>query len=212
MENNGEVKLFNTAKQESEQIVFPIIEGHKFAIRQARTGELKDVPVEKISKNQKKLNRVKALHLIISSQKDMIQIARPIARYKSFKDWEKKHKGAEQDNSRLANPFDKDDNDYNKLMDMRKLLDFFDNEIIKADKSVTKDDDFLVEIQVNNGEENESQLTRNFYDMLNELEDTYEEIYIILIKHKIVSAGISEDEEMDYKDKEAEAIRRVTEA
>lgn len=206
-ENGGEVKLFNTAKKESDEIVFPIIEGHKYAISQARTGELREVPIEKINKNQRKLNRVKALHLIISYQKDMIQIARPTVRYKSLKDWEKKYKKEEE---RVENPFEKVDNDYNKLMELRRLLDFFDSEIMAADKSPTKDDDFLVEIQ--GMDSLESELTQNFYEMFNELEDTYETIYIILIKHKIVSAGISEDEEIDYKEKETEAVRRLVEA
>lgn len=204
MDNSGEVKLFNTAKKESDEIVFPIIEGHKFAISQARTGELRDTPVEKIDKNQRKLNRVKALHLIISSQKDMIQIARPTVRYKSFKDWEKKNRKEEE---RTDNPFEKVDNDYNKLMNMRKLLDFFDSEIMKADKSATKEDDFLISSQGVNGME--SELTQNFYEMFNELEDTYEIIYIILIKHKIVSAGISEDEELSYKEQEQAFIDRM---
>lgn len=207
MDNTGEVKMFNTAKKESDEIVFPIIEGHKFAISQARTGELRDVPIENINKNQRKLNRVKALHLIISYQKDMIQIARPTVRYKSFKEWEKKNGKAEEKDKTT---FEECENDYNKLMKLRKLLDFFDAEIMKADKSATKDDDFLVEIHGHEGVE--SELTQNFYEMFNELEDTYEDVYIILIKHNIVSAGISEDEEMSYKEKEAEMVRRVAEA
>ncbi len=206
-DNSGEVKLFNTAKKESDEIVFPIIEGHKYAISQARTGELRDVPLEKINRSQRKLNRVKGLHRIISYQKDMIQIARPTVRYKSLKDWEKKYKKEEE---KEENPFEKVDNDYNKLMELRRLLDFFDSEIMRAEKSATKDDDFLIEMQGSDGME--SELTQNFYEMFNELEDTYETVYIILIKHKIVSAGISEDEEMDYKEKETEAVRRLVEA
>ena len=203
VENAGEVKLFNTAKQESEHIVFPIIESHKFASSQARTGELRETPIEKINKNERKLNRVKALHLIISSQKDMIQIARPTVRYKSLKDWEKKFKGEEREDT----PFEKVDNDYNKLMKIRKLLDFFDSEIMKAEKSATKDDDFLIEIH---GEEEVGlELTQNFYEMFNELEDTYEDVYLVLIKHKIVSAGISEDEELTYKEQEQAFIERM---
>lgn len=206
VDNNSEVQLFNTAKKESDEIVFPIIEGHKFAITQARTGELRDMPIEKISKNQRKLNRVKALHLIISCQKDMIQISRPTVRWNTLKVWEKKHK----DKERVDNPFEKQDNDYNKLMKVRKLLNFFDSEIMKADKSATKDDDFLIEMDGADGVE--SELTQNFYEMFNELEDVYEDVYIIMIKHKIVSAGISEDEELSYKEKEKEAISRLVEA
>ena len=206
VEGSGEVKVYNTARQEAEQIVFPIIESHKFAISQARTGGIRDVPLENINKNQRKLNRVKALHLIISCQKDMIQISRPTVRYKSLKDWEKKNE--EEERGKI--PFEKVDNDYNQLMKLRRLLDFFDSEIMEAEKSATKDDDFLVESQGSDGIG--SELTQNFYEMFNELEDTYETIYIIMIKHKIVSAGISEDEELTYKEQEKIFIERVKEA
>lgn len=207
MENKNEVQLFNTAKKESDEIVFPIIESHRYSIRQGRTGELKDVPIEKIDKNQRKLNRVKALHLIISCQKDMIQIARPTVRWNTLKVWEKKYK---EDDEQKDNLFEKEDNDYNKLINLKKLLNFFDSEIMKAEKSTTKDDDFLVSEQGDDGKD--SELTENFYEMFSELEDTYEEVYIILIKHKIVSAGISEDEELTYKEQEQEMVRRVVEA
>ena len=206
MENPGEVKVFNTAKKESDEIVFPIIDGHKDAIRQARTGEIKGSKIEEINKNQRKLNRVKALHLIISSQKDMIQIARPTVRFKSLREWEKKYKKEE----RKGKPFEKEENDYNKLIEMKKLLDFLDSEIMKAEKSKTKEDDFLIDREGPDGVE--SELTENFHEMFNELEDTYEVIYIILIKHKIVSAGISEDEELTYKEQEKMFIERVKEA
>ena len=55
-------------------------------------------------------------------------------------------------------------------------------------------------------------LTGNFYEMLEELESSYEQIYLLMLTNKIVSAGIEEDEELTYKQKEEEAIRRVKEA
>lgn len=207
MEGKNEVQLFNTAKKESDEIVFPIIESHRYAIRQGRTGELKDISIEKIDKNQRKLNRVKSLHLIISCQKDMIHIARPAVRWNTLKIWEKKYK---KDEERQKYPFEKEVNDYNKLIDTKRLLEFFDSEIMKAEKSATKEDDFMISEQGIDGME--SELTQNFYEMFGELEDTYEEVYIILIKHKIVSAGISEDEEFTYKEQEKEMVRRVVEA
>ena len=57
-----------------------------------------------------------------------------------------------------------------------------------------------------------NELTKNFYDMMDDLETSYEQIYLLMLTNKIVSAGIEEDEEMTYKEKEAEAIRRVVEA
>ena len=48
--------------------------------------------------------------------------------------------------------------------------------------------------------------------MLDDLESSYEQIYLIMLTNKIVSAGIEEDEELSYKEKEAEMIKRVVEA
>lgn len=205
-ENSGEVKVYNTARQEAEHIVFPILESHKHAITQARTGELQGVPFEKIGKSQRKLNRVKALHLIISCQKDMIHIARPTVRYKSLKDWERSN----NEEGKETPPFEEVDNYYNRLMEIRRILNFFDNEIINAEKSATKEDDFLIEKQGADGED--SELTQNFYEMLDELEDTSESISVIMIRHNIISAGISEDEELTYKEQEKLFIERVKEA
>jgi hypothetical protein len=41
------------------------------------------------------------------------------------------------------------------------------------------------------------------------LESSYEQIYLLMLTNKIVSAGIEEDEEMTYKEKEQEAVRRM---
>ena len=57
-----------------------------------------------------------------------------------------------------------------------------------------------------------NELTKNFYEMLEDLEASYEQIYLLMLTNKIVSAGIEDDEEMTYKEKEEEAIRRVVEA
>jgi len=48
--------------------------------------------------------------------------------------------------------------------------------------------------------------------MLDDLEESYEQIYLLMLTNKIVSAGIEEDEELSYKEKEEEAIKRVVEA
>lgn len=48
--------------------------------------------------------------------------------------------------------------------------------------------------------------------MINGLEDLYEKIYLIMLKHKIVSSGIEQDEIKTYKETEDEAIKRVVEA
>ena len=53
------------------------------------------------------------------------------------------------------------------------------------------------------------ELTNNFFEMLDELENSYEKIYLLMLTNKIVSAGIEEDEELSYKDIEDEGKKRV---
>jgi len=48
--------------------------------------------------------------------------------------------------------------------------------------------------------------------MLEDLESSYEQIYLIMLTNKIVSAGIEEDEELSYKEKEEEFINRIVNA
>jgi len=48
--------------------------------------------------------------------------------------------------------------------------------------------------------------------MLDDLESSYEQIYLLMLTNKIVSAGIEESEELSYKEQEDELIRRVVEA
>ena len=123
--------------------------------------------------------------------------------------WKKKYK---TDEEQEKNPFDKEDNDYNRLIEWLEILRGCEQSIVQADKSKSLKDDFLlVKINASTGEEI-NELTSNFYEMVEDLESSYEQIYLLMLTNKIVSAGIEEDEEMTYKEKEAEAIRRVVEA
>ena len=42
--------------------------------------------------------------------------------------------------------------------------------------------------------------------------EMYEKIYLIMLKHKIVSSGIEQDEIKSYKEQEEEAISRIVDA
>jgi len=81
---------------------------------------------------------------------------------------------------------------------------------LKLKKTKRIDDDFLIVRKTEDGETYE--LTSNFREMLDDLEESYEQIYLLMLTNKIVSAGIEEDEELSYKEKEEEAIKRVVEA
>jgi hypothetical protein len=204
----GEIKTFNPQKEVSYEIVLESLIRHRDAVKQARTGEKIGIDMNKITDDERRLNQVQALSLIISAQREMITISRPIVFFNSSKDWEKSYPKEE---SRLQHPFDKYKCHYNDLMEW---LDFLKNclrAIEQADISKTTEDDFLVQRTISTGERIK-ELTNNFWEMLEDLESSYEKIYLIMLINKIVSSGIEEDDDLTYKQKEEEAIRRVVEA
>lgn len=203
----GDVKTFNPAKEISKEITLEILIRHRDALKQARTGELVGVPMDKIDDNSRKLNQVKALNLIISAQREMVTVSRPIIWFRSTQKWKKKYK---EEKEQEENPFENDKNDYNTLIEWLNFLRECENAILVAERTKNKDDDFMIVKEKQEGDVNE--LTANFYDMVDDLESSYEQIYLLMLTNKIVSAGIEEDEEMTYKEKEQEAIRRVVEA
>jgi hypothetical protein len=203
----GELKVFNPNKEISKEITLEILIRHRDALKQARTGELPDVTMDKIEDNDRKVNQVRGLNLIISAQREMITTSRPIIWFRSMKKWEKEFK---TDEEREENPFSDYKSDYKDLIEWLDILRVCENAILEAERTKSKDDDFMIVRQKPEGFFNE--LTPNFYEMLEDLESTYEQIYLLMLTNKIVSAGIEEDEEMNYKEKEAEAIRRVVEA
>lgn len=204
----GEVKTFNPGKEIAKEIILEVLIRHRDCLKQARTGELVGVPIEKLKDNIRKLNQVRALNLIISAQKEMITISRPIIYSRSIYKWKKKYK---EEQEQKEHPFEKEDNDYNKLMYWKNFLKHCEESILIAEKTATLEDDFMI-TKVNADGEEVNELTKNFYEMMDDLESSYEQIYLLMLTNKIVSAGIEEDEELTYKEKEQEAIRRLVEA
>lgn len=205
----GEIKVFNPSKEISREITLEILIRHRDALKQARTGELLTFNNEpsKLDYNMRKMNQVKALNLIIAAQREMVTISRPIIYFRSIQTWKKKYK---EEGEQKNNPFIKEENDYNNLLSWLEFLKACENAIFEAEKTKKMEDDFLIIKQNSDGEKYE--LTRNFHEMLDDLESSYEQIHLLMLTNKIVSAGIEEDEEMSYKEKEDEAIRRVVEA
>lgn len=208
MVDNGEIRTFNPNREISKEITLEILTRHRDSMKQARTGELPSTEVEKINDNERKLNRVRALNLIISSQREMITISRPIVYFRSLQKWKKKNNKEEDIKN---NPFKEEDNDYNKMIGLLEFLRFCSKTIQIAEKTKSVKDDFMITRMGNNGLE-KRELTENFHDMVEELEGSYEQIYLLMLINKIVSSGIEEDEEVTYGEKENEAIRRVAEA
>jgi hypothetical protein len=205
----GDIKVFNPNREISKEITLEVLIRHRDALKQARSGELVGIPVNQIKDNDRKIYQAKALNLIISAQREMITASRPIIKFTAMQKWKKKYK---EEKERQENPFEKEENDYNKLINWLDFLKYCEQEILNAEKTKSYKDDFLIEKTNANSGEKINELTQNFYEMLEDLETSYEEIYQLMLINKIVSAGIEEDEEMTYKEKEAEAVRRVVEA
>lgn len=204
MDNMPDLKVFNPNKEISIEITLEILIRHRDALKQARTGELRGVSIDKLSDNERKLNQVKALSLIISSQREMITASRPIIYFRSTKKWERQNRDLEEDKK---TPFEKDENDYNKMLEWLDFLKKCEEDLLKAEKTRRLDDDFLVKKSTSEGEIYE--LTNNFREMLEDLEHSYEQIYLLMLINKIVSAGIEEDEYQTHQELAEEARRRI---
>ncbi len=188
--DSGDLKVFNPSREISKEITLEILIRHRDALKQARTGELKDIPVEKLKDNDRKMNQVRGLNLVLAAQREMITASRSILFFRSTKKWEKKYKEEEE---REKNTFKEHDNDYNKMLEWLEFLKICEKAIIEAQKTKRIDDDFLIVRKTEDGETYE--LTSNFREMLDDLEESYEQIYLLMLTNKIVSAGIEEDED-----------------
>lgn len=205
-ESSGGIGVFNPAKDIAREVTLNVLINHRDATRQAREGIIfgEEGPS---SDNQKKINKVKGLYKMISAQREMINISRPIVRFHCFKDWKKKH---EKEEDQQKNPFEKEKNDYNDLMFIKRILEEAEFDMVTAEQSQSSKDDYLTERRSPEGMS--YALTQKYYEMLNGLEDTYEKIYFMMVKFKIASTGIEEDELKTYKELEEEAIKRVVDA
>lgn len=207
-ENTGEIHVYNPDKQLSEQVTLKNIVTHDAAMRLARTG-VPDLPSEKpLSPNQRMKLRFKGLNEIISSQQCMVTNIKAIVKNNSEVQWRKKNK---EDKDKLENKFEDEDNDYNELVAILRFLDICEQNIIEARKTKMPDDDFIISRQDHTGD-NVLELTKNFFEMMKELEESYEEIYSIMLRNKIVSSGFTVDEELEDKAKEEEAMRRIVDS
>lgn len=208
-ENNvGGVGVFNPAKDIAKEVTLQVLIRHRDATTQAREGILPGIQGNQdLQDNQRKINKVKGLYKMISAQRDMINISRAIIRFSCFKVWEKKY---DKEDLQKKNPFEKEKNDYNKMMFIKKILEEAELDMVKAEQTKNQNDDYLIEKISEKGKT--YSLSKKYYEMLNGLEDTYEKIYFWMIKYKIASTGLEEDELKTYKELEEEAIKRVIEA
>lgn len=208
MEENNSVgiSVFNPAKDIAREVTLQILVRHRDATQQAREGIIPGIS-EEISDNQKKMNKVKGLYKMISTQREMINISRPIIRFSCFRKWKKTNS---DEKKQKENPFEKEKNEYNDLMLIKAILEEAELDMVTAEQTQSQKDDYLIEDISPEGRK--FKLTPKYYEMLNGLEDTFEKIYFLMVKYKIASTGIEEDELKTYKELEDEAIARVVDA
>lgn len=205
----GEAKLINPQKEIAKEVTLDVIMRHRDAMKQARTGERINEDFSKLTHEQVRMNQVRALSLIIAAQREMITISRPIIFNNCEKQWKKRYNDA---NKRKEHPFNNYKCDYRDLMDnWLEFLKMCMHAIEVADRTKKISDDFCIKVVNNLGQE-ELILTENFWSMIDDLEESYEQIYLKMLRHKIVSSGVEEDDDLTYKEKEQEAIKRISEA
>lgn len=203
--DSGEIRVFNPDKDVAREVTLNILIRYRDASQQAREGIIPGIPEE--NDEVKKINKVKGLYKMISAQREMINISRPIVKHNCYIKWKKRNP---TDEEKEKKPFEDEENDYTKLMLIKEILSEAELDMIKAEQTPSSKDDFLLEKTSANGKT--LTLTPKYFDMLNGLEDTYETIDLIMLQHKIISAGIDEDEIKSYRELEKEAIDRVINA
>jgi len=208
MENNGEINVYNPDKQISEQITLRNIVRHSLSMSLARDGTPEDVVDAPKTPNDRINQMYKGIQRVRSAQQTLINDSIAIVEQNNKNDWNKRNKKEE---SKEQNPFENEENDFNELIAILEFLDECEQKIIIAKETKSLDDDFVLEKEDSAGSIILS-LSPNFFKMRKELETSYREIYGILIRNRIVSSGISVDEELAEKDKETELIRRILEA
>lgn len=204
----GEVKNFNPNKQISVEIVLDILLKHKNAVHKAYYGRDISEP-EVLNDNLRILNQAKALRDMISSQKMIVDlIARPVLEENCIERWKKKNKTAQE---KEKNPFENEENDLRELLNWRTFLNNCFEALRQADLTPTQSDDFMISKTKPDGS-SENYLTDNFYEMRDDLAESYNMIYRLMIRHEIVTQKEQEDEELTSNEQEELFLERFKEA
>lgn len=202
---NGAIKVFNPDKDVAREVTLNILIRHRDATHQAREGVIPGQP-EPLT-DQRIINKVRGLYKMISAQREMINISRPIVKHNCFIKWKKSNP---EEKDQKEKPFENEDNDYKKLMIIKDILGQAEQDMITAEQTSSTKDDYIKEIMIEG--KRRLALTQKYFDTMDGLEGTYEKIDIIMLTHKIISAGIEEDEIQTYKEQEKLAIERVVNA
>lgn len=184
IKENKEVRIVNPGERLADVILDSIITHQRYMRRCRGIGE----DLDEMQDNARRLIQVRSLSKVISIQRELITNSRGIVYHQVYKEWSKKY----SDQERKEHPFEKEDNDYNTLMHYSKFMQYCHKCLVIADKTKTLRDDFLVSNRNHNGEEINN-LTDNFHEMLEDLEASYQEIYLIMLRNGVISQTIEEE-------------------
>lgn len=209
----GELKTMQSGKEIDLNTTLPAFIDFRDALRQAKTGIITN-SIKEFTDNEKRLNQVRGLSLLISAQETLITLSRSQIEYRSMQKWMKKNKDLEEDKKEQFVekdiPVENMKYDYSKLLFWNDFLINCRQAILDADKTQRKEDDFML-MEIINGEE-VARLTENFWEMLKDLQISFSEIHLLMMVNKVISSGVEQDEELTYKEQEALFIERVREA
>ena len=199
----GEIKNFNSSKQVTEfqdqRLVKELLDS--FFI--ARRGYKPTEGMDDVSHNKRVENRVKGLYLVTQALRDLIMRGRGEIESDEYKKWNVRNK-TKKPEERI--PFEKDENDFNRLEHQRERIKACQMDIKEAEKTPSPEDDFMIIKHTGEGEIYET--TSNYDEMVDELEDSWREIERILKAHSILSQGMVEDEMLSFEELADEAKRR----
>jgi|AntAceMinimDraft_18_1070375.scaffolds.fasta_scaffold12402_2 hypothetical protein len=207
--SNDNIDIYNVDKRISD-LTYENIDKHDKAMLLCRTGQPANPEDRPRNHNQKLENQYEGLKATISHQQHLLSgNCSSVIRTNCKNKWNKKFKTQEE---RDRNPFEKEDNDFNELEAVYKMLNGMDEKILTAEKTSTYDDDFIWRKRMNHEGDNVFELSPNFKIMQNELRDTFRAIYDIFIENGIVTNNNEEDDEITYKQKEELFLERFKEA
>lgn len=210
---SGDLKTMQSGKEIDLNTTLPAMIDFRDALRQAKTGQIRGEEKE-YTDNQKKLNQIRGLSLLVSAQETLITLSRSQIEYRSYQKWGKKNKDSSEEEKEPffeeGIPPEQMKYDYGKLMYWNRFLQECRQSIINAEKTKRIDDDFLIVENVNG--ENVFRLTDNFWDMLEDLQESFSAIHLLMLINKVISSGVEEDEEITYKEQEKLFIERVLDA
>jgi len=209
----GELKTMQSGKEIDLNTTLPAFIDFRDALRQAKTGIIPN-SIKEFTDNEKRLNQVRGLSLLISAQETLITLSRSQIEYRSMQKWMKKNKDLEEDKKEQFVekdiPVENMKYDYSKLLFWNDFLINCRQAILDADKTQKKEDDFML-VEIINGEE-VARLTENFWEMLKDLQISFSEIHLLMMINKVISSGVEQDEELTYQEQEKLFIERVREA